>query len=184
MRTPSLLHTKAWESMGFHLKAFEFTTTLFIEVPCIFCTLQTMHPSLGPPSHLFSLLLIPKRQQKQEQLTKETFLYEKSACSACRNGALKHQPNKIGMTPQQFHILPKSCAKTTCKLLYLHLIKNQTKHSPMLTLQPSAYKISATFSCNKISQHNLHSNILFRLSTACALYNFCMQDRPYLPCSV
>ena len=34
---------------------------------------------------------------------------------------------------------------------------------------------SATFSSNTISWHNLHSNIPYRLGTACALHSFCIQ---------
>ena len=29
--------------------------------------------------------------------------------SACRDGTLKNQSNKMGMTPQHFYIIPKSC---------------------------------------------------------------------------
>ena len=29
---------------------------------------------------------------------------------ACRDGTLKNQPNKMGMTPQHFHTIPTSCA--------------------------------------------------------------------------
>ena len=30
--------------------------------------------------------------------------------SACRDGTLKNQPNKIGTTPQHIHTIPSSCA--------------------------------------------------------------------------
>ena len=30
--------------------------------------------------------------------------------SACRDGILKNQPNKMGMAPQYFHKIPTSCA--------------------------------------------------------------------------
>ena len=30
--------------------------------------------------------------------------------SACRDGKLENQPNKMGMTPQHIHTIPTSCA--------------------------------------------------------------------------
>ena len=44
--------------------------------------------------------------------------------------------------------------------------------------------ISAMFISDKISKHNLHSNMPHRLSTAHALHSFCIQDWSYSPCSV
>ena len=34
--------------------------------------------------------------------------------SACRDGTLKNQPNKMGTTPQHFHTIPTSCAILPC----------------------------------------------------------------------
>ena len=36
------------------------------------------------------------------------------------------------------------------------------------------------FSSNKISKHNLHSNMPYKPSTAYALHSFCIQDKSYL----
>ena len=97
------------------------------------------------------------------------------------------------MTPQHSHHPYILCHlanyahhKTTCTLLaYSHPLNNQTRHLP--TAHSTAFHIqdiSHVQQYNKISQHNLHSNMPYRLSTACALHSFCIQDRPYLPCSV
>ena len=54
----------------------------------------------------------------------------------------------------------------------------------MLTHQPSCVQDICHVQQQYNSLHNIHSNTPYRLSTACALHSFCVQDRPYLPCSV
>ena len=48
-------------------------------------------------------------------------------------------------------------------------------HSPLHKRQT----IGDMFSSNKSSQHNLHFNIPYKLSTAHILYSICTQDRPH-----
>ena len=85
----------------------------------------------------------------------------------------------MGTTPQHFNTIPRRCTilptmhttkLSTCALVYSHPLNIQIRQSPLFTSQPSAYKISAMFSSNKISQHNLYSNMPYRLSTTCALH--------------
>ena len=95
-----------------------------------------------------------------------------------------NQANKMGMTPQHFHSIPTSCEiwqsmhttkLSTCTLAYSNPLNKRTSH--LLTSLP-AYKSSAMFSSNTGSLRNIHSNMPYRLSTACALYSFCIQDWP------
>ena len=69
-------------------------------------------------------------------------------------GTLRNQPYKIGMTPQYF----TPSLHLSCTIL-------QTTHTAKLTRQP----ISAMSSSNKSLQHNAHSNMPYRSSTAHAL---------------
>ena len=107
----------------------------------------------------------------------------------------------MGVTPQYFHTIRTSCAIlptihttkfSTCTLAYSHPLKEcmsthqqGTQHCSFNSL-PHARQpyVPCMFSSNKSSQHNWHSNMPYRLSTARALHSFCIQDRPYLPCRV
>ena len=80
--------------------------------------------------------------------------------SACRDGTLKNQPNKMGTTPQHIYTIPTSCAilPTMHKKLSTHsLNEHGTQHCLLHSLEHERQSIpdSATFSSNKISQHNL-----------------------------
>ena len=66
--------------------------------------------------------------------------------SACSDGTLKNQANKMGMTRQHFHNIPTSCAilpsmhttkLSTCTLAYSNPLNKRTSHSLLLTHQPS-----------------------------------------------
>ena len=96
------------------------------------------------------------------------------------------KPTKLDeTTPQHFHTTPTSCAilptMHTTKLSTSYSICIEwTRYSALLTPQSYTHKrwpISAMFSSNKISQHNLDSNIPHRPSIAQALHSFCMQSR-------
>ena len=102
----------------------------------------------------------------------------------------------MGMTPQHFHTIPTSCAifanYAHYKTLYMHLAYSYTlseQDTQLCSLHSLTHKrqpMSAMFSSNKTSQHNLNSNIYH---TDPALLMHCTvsaysQDRPYLPCSV
>ena len=60
--------------------------------------------------------------------------------SACRDGTLRNQANKIGTTPQHFQIIPTSCSilpsmhTTTSTLAYSN---KRTSHSLQLSHKPS-----------------------------------------------
>ena len=96
--------------VGFRIyKICCWTTKLYTFIPhrqCIF-------PFTSPPTFLLSLLPFLKKHQKQDTKT-----------SAHRNGSLKNQPNKMGMTPQHFQTIPTSCVilptMYTTKLSYMH----------------------------------------------------------------
>ena len=60
-------------------------------------------------SYFLPNLLIPNFPQ-----VKKKFFQMKT--STCRDGTLKNQPNKMGMTPQHIHIIPTSCAILTTML--------------------------------------------------------------------
>ena len=71
-------------------------------------------------------------------------------------------------------MLPISCAilptmhTTRCTLTYSNPLNKWMRHYCSLTSLP-AYKISATFSSNTISRHNLPHNMPHRLIAACTL---------------
>ena len=131
-----------------------------------------MHLLHGLPSQLSSLL---KGQQKQ--VTKQKLFWMET--SACRDGILKNQPNWMGMTPQPFHTILTSCAiLPKCahhKTLYMHLALPWTRYSALFTPQ---FPIYPDLLCSAaVRFHVLNSNIPYRLSTAHALYSFCIQGR-------
>ena len=154
-----------------------WTTKLYTFIPhrqCIF-------PFTSPPTFLLSLLPFLKKHQKQDTKT-----------SAHRNGSLKNQPNKMGMTPQHFQTIPTSCVilptMYTIKLSYMHTglftptistHQQGTQHCSFHSLLYTKKKTtSAMFSSNKSSQHNWHSNTSHRLGAAHVLHCLCIQDRP------
>ena len=81
--------------------------------------------------------------------------------SACRDGTLKNQPNKMGTTPQHIYTIPTSCAILPTmhnKKLSTHsLNEHGTQHCSLHSLEHERQSISdsATFSSNKISPHYL-----------------------------
>ena len=78
---------------------------------------------------LFSFTIPKKKNRNKSQ---KSFLMK---TSACRDGTLKNQPNKMGTTPQHFHIIPTSCAilptmhTTTCTLAFSNQLNRRTSHS-------------------------------------------------------
>ena len=95
-------------------------------------------------------------------------------------------PKTKGMIPQYFHTIPISCAilptmhtKTLCMhLAYSICIDEQGTQLCLLhSLTHKRQATSAMFSSNKISQHNLNSNIPHRPSIAHALHSFWIQSR-------
>ena len=85
----------------------------------------------------------------------------------------------MGMTPQYFppslHLVPTMHTTKPSKntLPYPHpLNEHSTQHCSLHSLPHKRQSISAMSSSNKISQHKLHSNMLYRPSTAHALYSF------------
>ena len=79
--------------------------------------------------------------------------------SACRDGTLKNQPNKMGTTPQHIYTIPTSCAilPTMHKKLCTHsLNEHGTQYCLLHSLEHERQSIPdpATFSSNKTSQHN------------------------------
>ena len=118
--------------------------------------IRTMHLPHTFLSHLSSLLLFLKNTAGTSH--KKVF---RMKTSACRDGTLKNQPNKMGTTPQRIHTIPTSCAilptmhnkKLSTHSLIEHGTQNCSLHS--LPHKRKSISDSATFSSNKISHHNL-----------------------------
>ena len=90
--------------------------------------------------------------------------------SACRDGTLKNQPNKMGMTPQHIYTIPTSCAILPTmhnkKLATHSLNAYSTQHCLLLSLPHKRQSIpdnSATFSSSKI--YNITSNFQHTMQT-------------------
>ena len=107
--------------------------------------------------------------------------------SACRDGTLKNQPNKMETTPQHIYTIPTSCAILPTmhnKKLSTHsLNEHGTQHCSLHSLEHKRQSIpdSGAFSSNKISQNNL--KLLTYHADPALAHTFCIQDRLYLPCS-
>ena len=110
-----------------------------------------------PP--LFSHCLKEKQLKKRAGTSPKKVFGMKT--SACRDGTLKNQLNKMGTTPQHIHTIPTSCAILPTmhnKKLFTHsLNKNGTQHCSLHSFPHKRQSISATFISNKILQHNLNS---------------------------
>ena len=131
--------------------SLEFLTNLlFVDNEVLyFCTLQTMftsHPWFPLPP-LFSL--------KIKTGTSHNIVFWMEA-SVCRDGTLKNQPNKMGMTPQHFHTISTSCATvhtpkpSTCTLDYSQAVnqcittyQQSTQHCSLHSLLHIRQPISA-----------------------------------------
>ena len=109
------------------MKAFELKTTLLLHCWQPDSTLQTMPLLLGLPSHLSSPLPFLLWQKKPAGASHQKVFVRKT--SACKDGTLKNQPNKMGITQQFFQTEHTSCtilptmspAKfTACTLVYPH----------------------------------------------------------------
>ena len=96
------------------------------------------------------------------------------------------------MTPQHFYTVPiatpcaifANCAhhkiNSLHALSYMHLMNKVLSIAHYTAFHRP---ISAMFSSNKISHHNLNSNIPYRPSTAHALHSFSIQARHTIPAS-
>ena len=143
----------------------------------------------------FFSLTIPKRQYKNDKNATQTShkkFSEGKQAHVYRDGSLKNQPNLDGndTTTLSHHpyILCHFANYTHHKNLYMHLAYPICKQGTQLcSLQSYTHKrlpVSAMFSSNKISQHNLNSNIPHRPSIGQALQFLHAVKTDYLPCSV
>ena len=103
--------------------------------------------------------------------------------SACRDGTLKNQPNKMGTTPQHIYTIPTSCAILPTmhnKKLSTHSLNaHGTQHCSLHSLPHKRRSIpdSATFSSSKI--YNIKTpNVPCRPSTACSQFLHTRQTIP------
>ena len=102
--------------------------------------------------------------------------------SACRDGTLKNQPNKMGTTPQHIYTIPTSCAilptmhnkKPSTHSLNAHGTQHCSLHS--LPHKRRSIPDSATFSSSKKLP-------TYHADPALHAHSFCIQGRLYLPCS-
>ena len=150
-----------------------------------------MQLPFGLPSHLTSLLpfLNDKILQKGQKKTTET---SHKKFSERKQVHARMEDSKINQTRWEWHhktFTPSLHLVPFCQLctpqnplhaLSLFHMHWWTRYSALLTPQSDTHKrwpISAMFSSNKISQHNLNSNIPHRPSIAQALHSFCMQSR-------
>ena len=141
-----------------------------------------------PLACLSSLLLFKKKENNTKAAGASHKKVFQMKTSACRDGTLKNQPNKIGMIPQYVYIIPTSCAILPTmhnRNLSTHsLNEHGTQHCSLHSLPHKRQSISdsATFSSKKVSQRNLqHRHLPYIPSTA---HSFCIQDSLYLPCSI
>ena len=113
-----------------------------------FHTLQTMHL---PLASLSSLLLFLKNNKKTTAGTSHKKVFRMKT-SACRDGTLKNQPNKMGTIPQHIYTIPTSCVILPTmhnKKLSTHsLNEHGTQHCSLHSLPHKRQSISdsATFS--------------------------------------
>ena len=117
----------------------------------------TDHAS-SPCLPLFSFTTLKKTIKKAAGTSHKKVFRGKT--SACRDGTLKNQPNKMGTTPQHIYTIPTSCAILPTmhnKLSTPSLNEHSTQHCSLHSFPHKRKSISdsATFSSNKISQHNL-----------------------------
>ena len=142
-------------NLQFHLESFEFMMILcFFVNNTVLCfhTLQIMHL---PLACLSSLLLFLKNNKRKAAGTSHKKVLQMKT-SACRDGTLKNQPNKIGTTPQHIYIIPTSCAISPTmhnrKISTHSLNEHGTQHCSLHSLPHKRQSIpdSATFSSNKI----------------------------------
>ena len=165
-----------------------------------FHTSQTMHASFPwPPLSLPPLFsfTIPKNKNKKKKQKKTCRNKSQKVCmktSACRDGTLKNQLNQMQMTPQYHHTIPISCVilptTDTTKLSHALSLPTPTNkhgmhHCSFHSLPHKRQSISAMFSSSKF--HNITYTRRHHTGPALfmhRLHSFCIQDKPYLPCSV
>ena len=116
-------------------------------------------PCIAFLSHLSSLLQFLKNNKKQqEQVTKKVFRMKTSACRDAWNPQKPAEQDGNDTTTHSHHpyIMCPFCQLCTTKNS-LHTQPNEhgTQHCSLHSLPHKRQSISATFSSNKISQHNL-----------------------------
>ena len=146
--------------LQFHLEAFEFMMILCSLLTTQFYTFILYRVCIFSFPHLSSLLPFLKTIPKKKAQTSHKKVFQRKT-SACRDGTLKNQPNKMGTTPQHIHTIPTSCAILPTmrnKKLFTHsLNEHSTQHCSLHSLPRKRQSISTTFISNKILQHNLNS---------------------------
>ena len=136
--------------LQFHLEAFEF---MMILCSLQFYTFILYRVCIFSFPHLSSLLPFLKTIPKKKGTNKSKKVFQRKT-SACRDGTLKNQPNKMGTTPQHIHTIPTSCAILPTmhnKKLFTHsLNEHGTQHCSLHSLPHKRQSISTTFISNKI----------------------------------
>ena len=126
----------SFKNLQFHLEAFEFMMIACCEHQSSMLSYFTDHASSPrPPLRPLFSLTISKKQLKKTTGTSHKKVFRMKT-SACRDGTLKNQPNKMGATLQHIHTIPTSCAI----LPTMHNTKLYTKltrYSALLTPQLS-----------------------------------------------
>ena len=142
-----------------------------------FHTLQSVH--LSPP--LFSLTISKNNSKKKQAQTSHKKVFQRKT-SACRNGTLKNQPNKMGTTPQHIHTIPTPCAILPTihnKKLFTHsLNEHSTQHCSLHSLPHKRQSISATFISNKILQHMYLKLPTYHMTHHCSQFLHTRQTIP------
>ena len=127
----------------------------------------TRRSSVSPTS-LLSKREYNKTNKKATETSHKRVFWMKT--SACMDGTLKNQPNYMGMTHNRYifcRFSKYAHHKTLClHLTYSYALNEQgTQHSSLHSLLHKKQSIATMFSSNKISEHNLNSNIPYRPST-------------------
>ena len=140
-----------------------------------------------PPLPPFFSLTITKWQYKKEKKAVET---THKQFSKGKQVHVRMELSKTNQTRWEWHhniYAPSLHLVPFCLLctpqnyaLCIFICIEWTRYTQLCSLHSLTHKrqpISAMFSSNKISQHNLNSNIPHRPSIAQALHSFCMQSR-------
>ena len=148
-----------------------------------FHILKSVHLPL--PTSLLSPFLKNNSKKKTAGTSHKKVFQRKT--SACKDGTLKNQPNKMRTTPQHIHTISTSCAILPTMhpkkhLAYSHqLNEHGTQHCSLHSFPHKRQSISAMFSSTKISQHNLK---LPTYTDPVLLTVSAYKTELYLPCPV
>ena len=140
--------------------------------------LQAMHFPLASPLTSLFISYHFSNKKLQKQITKKVFGPKTSACWYKTEWEWHHN------TSHHSYYIMCHFANYAHHKLHTHwrnviITRHPALHAHSTALCINGQTIGDMFSNNKSSQHNLHFNIPYKLSTAHILYSICTQDRPH-----